>query len=280
MKITFPECQFDLTIEEYLILLDRETSTQMKRPLPYPSSEEREIPEPPVFKFPPEDEEPEPEPKPNPEENETLPAIIQYAIRRFFEFQEKRLFIESELTEQSRQRIINCENTLEEAINGEDTLSVKCALEGLDEAWNQAERIVPLSGESPSPEQPKYKPGGIVNDQANAMPKSGEAMVKKEDLPPVPNKAKLKAKPKAKPKARPKRCKKVDVLFNGKWIAFDSVSAAAAQIGCKQNSISTVLKKGGTVHGYEVRYHNEELDNILAEIEASNRKPYEATPRP
>lgn len=182
MKITFPECQFDLTIEEYLILLDRETkgytmtmkfplpgekaevSAHVPAPIPYPSQEEPErIPEPPVFKFPPEDEEPEPEPKPNPEENETLPPIISHAMLRLLEFQGKRQSIEYKLTKQSRQRIVDCENTLEEAIafydNEGDTIRVKCALESLDEAWIQAIIIEPISGENPKPEQPQHEPG-------------------------------------------------------------------------------------------------------------------------
>ena len=42
--------------------------------------------------------------------------------------------MEDKLTEQSRQRIVDCENTLEEVINGDDIDSTKAALAGLDEA--------------------------------------------------------------------------------------------------------------------------------------------------
>ena len=83
-------------------------------------------------------------------------------------------------------------------------------------------------------------------------------------------------KPKGKRGKRGNAPKKVDVrLSNGEWFTFDSVSAAAESIGGKPNGLSTALKNGAKFHGREVRWNNPELDACLAEIEQSNKTPYQ-----
>ena len=85
-----------------------------------------------------------------------------------------------------------------------------------------------------------------------------------------------KQKPKGKNGKKGNKPKKVDVrLDNGEWFTFDSVSAAAESIGGKSNGLSTALKNGTMFHGREVRWTNPELDAALAEIDKSNKIPYQ-----
>lgn len=78
--------------------------------------------------------------------------------------------------------------------------------------------------------------------------------------------------------------RKVDVMVDGDWHIFDSVSEAARFIGAGQNNLSACLQAGREVYrGYKVRYHisdnqdNPELDACLAEIDKSNKTPYQPT---
>lgn len=156
MKITYPECQIDITAEEVITLIDHfktevttnvthsidpgviiNTDDEMPEPKPYPKTDETISPD-------------------TPEDDASFPA----AIRRFFESEEKRQLMEDKLTEQSRQRIVDCENTLEDAINGGDAESVKSALAGLEEAWHQAEQEIVPTVPAPKPKakgRPKRK---------------------------------------------------------------------------------------------------------------------------
>ena len=222
MKITYPECQIDITAEEVITLIDHfktevthsidpgviiNTDDEMPDPKPYPTPDET------ISHDTPEDD-----------------AIFSAAMRRFFESEEKRQLMEDKLTEQSRQRIVDCENTLEDAVNGGDAESVKSALAGLEEAWYQAEQ---------------------------------------EIVPTVPA-------PKPKAKGRPKR-KKVDVKFETGWKTFASVSEAAKAIGVNYKTFYYNLTNGQTCNNHQIRFHSD-IDDVMAEIEASNKKPYQPTP--
>ena len=226
MKITYPECQIDITAEEVITLIDHfktkvttnvthtidpgviiNTDDEMPEPKPYPKPDETISPE-------------------TPEDD----AIFSAAMRRFFESEEKRQLMEDKLTEKGNQYIVACENTLEDAVNGGNAESVKSALAGLDEAWYQAEQ---------------------------------------EIVPTMPA-------PKPKAKGRPKR-KKVDVMFETGWKTFASVSEAAKAIGVNYKTFYHNLTNGQTCKKHQIRFHSH-IDDVMAEIEERNRKPYQTTP--
>lgn len=171
-----------------------------------------------------EKEDPQPEPKPYPQSGETVipntaevETFLSSAIRRFFESQEKRLMMEDKLTEQSRQRIVDYENTLEEVINGDDIDSTKAVLAGLDEAWLHAENEIP---NEPAP--------------AESTKERNHDSTKKK---------KASTKP-----------KKVDILFENGWKTFNSISQAAKAIDARLNHLSHALLNGKTCNGHQVRY--------------------------
>ena len=226
MKITYPECQIDITAEEVIKLIDHfktevttnatpsidpdviiNTDDEMPEPKPYPTPDETISPD-------------------TPEDD----AIFSAGARRFFESEEKRQLMEDKLTEKGKQYIVACENTLEDAVNGDDAESVKSALAGLEDAWHQAEQ---------------------------------------EIVPTVPA-------PKPKAKGRPKR-KKVDVKFETGWKTFASASEAAKAIGVKYKTFYHNLTNGQPCKEHQIRFHSE-MDDIMAEIKASNKKPYQPTP--
>lgn len=226
MKITYPECQIEITAEEVITLIDHFKTEVTTNVTPFID---------PGVIINTDDEMPEPKPYPTPDEtiSPDTPeddAIFSAGARRFFESEEKRQLMEDKLTKQGLQRIVDCENTLEEAVNGGDAESVKSALAGLDEAWYQAEQ---------------------------------------EIVPTVPA-------PKPKAKGRPKR-KKVDVKFETGWKTFASASEAAKAIGVKYKTFYHNLTNGQPCKKHQIRFHSE-MDDIMAEIEASNKKPYQPTP--
>lgn len=156
MKITYPECQIDITAEEVITLIDHfkiEVTSDIE-----PSIDPDVI----INK---DDEIPEPRPYPNPDETiSPIPpegdAIFSAAARRFFESEEKRLLMEDKLTEKGKQYIVACENTLEEAINGGSAVSVNAALSGLEDAWCLAEQEIVPTMPAPKPKakgRPKRK---------------------------------------------------------------------------------------------------------------------------
>ncbi len=226
MITTYPECQVEITADEFITVIDHfmtkvtcntaptfepggivGTGDDMPEPKPYPEAGEKIIPSTSEDKI-----------------------FLSSAMRRFFESEEKRQWMEDKLTEQSRQRIVDCENTLEDAVNGDNAESVKSALAGLEEAWYQAEM---------------------------------------ESRPTMPA-------PKPKAKGRPKR-KKVDVKFETGWKTFASASEAAKEIGVKYKTFYHNLTNGKPCKKHQIRFHSE-MDDIMAEIEASNKKPYQPTP--
>lgn len=153
MKITYPECQIDITAEEVITLIDHfkievtcdidpsidrdaiiNTDDEMPEPKPYPAPDETISPD-------------------TPEDD----AIFSDGARRFFESEEKRQLMEEKLTEKCKQYIVACENTLKDAINGDNADGVTAALTALEEAWEEAwqhaEQIIPTK---PAP-KPKAK---------------------------------------------------------------------------------------------------------------------------
>ncbi len=72
--------------------------------------------------------------------------------------------------------------------------------------------------------------------------------------------------------------RKVDVQAeDGSWSTFDTVTLAAFHLGVTAATVSLACRKERKVKGHAVRYHND-TDEIMAEIEASNKKPYQPTP--
>ena len=72
-----------------------------------------------------------------------------------------------------------------------------------------------------------------------------------------------------------KASRPVDVLMDDGWVTFDSASKAAKALGVSSAWLGKSLKLGKTCNGHHVRYANPELDAVLSEIEANNKKPYE-----
>ena len=72
--------------------------------------------------------------------------------------------------------------------------------------------------------------------------------------------------------------RKVDVQAeDGTWTTFDTVTEAASHLGVKAPSVSLACRNEKKVKGHAVRYHSD-MDDFMAEIEASNKKPYQPTP--
>ena len=87
----------------------------------------------------------------------------------------------------------------------------------------------------------------------------------------IPKECKNESTKKKKASGKPK---KVDILFTTGWKTFDSVSEAAKSIGINYKTFYSNLTHGKPCNGHQVRYHSE-MDDIMAEINESNRKPYE-----
>lgn len=210
MKITYPECQVEITAEEFITVIDHfmtkvtcnteptfepggiiSTDDDMPEPKPYPEAGEKVIPS-----------------------TSEDGVFLSSAMRRFFESEEKRQQMEDKLTEKSRQRIVDCENTLEEVINGGDTQSITGALAGLEDAWLNAE-TKPVETPEPAPTESKKEPA---------------------------------------PTKRKTNSKKVQVLFENGWKTFSSISQAAKAIDARLNHLSHALLNGKTCNGHQVRY--------------------------
>lgn len=69
----------------------------------------------------------------------------------------------------------------------------------------------------------------------------------------------------------------VDVRREGEteWKTFPSISAAAKGIGCYCVGLSKALMSGKNIKGFEVRYNNDKLDEVLEEIEKNGKEPYQ-----
>ena len=71
--------------------------------------------------------------------------------------------------------------------------------------------------------------------------------------------------------------KPVDIRREGEaeWMTFPSISAAAKEIGCYCIGLSKALMSGKNIKGFEVRYNNDKLDEVLEEIEKKGKEPYQ-----
>lgn len=126
---------------------------------------------------------------------------------------------------------------------------------------------------------PTFEPGGIIGDGERSPIREG---VRPGGLPAAVQEA-LKhphvvSKKEAKKKKSSGKPKKVDVLFETGWKTFGSLTEAAKAIDARMNHLSHAMLTGKTCNGHQVRYSNPELDAALAEIEESKKKPYQPTP--
>ncbi len=119
---------------------------------------------------------------------------------------------------------------------------------------------------------PTYEPGGFVGNGESQV--EGEEVVQKHTMPEPVKKAVAKAKSKEK---KTRRGEKIDILFGEEWKTFDSTSEAAKAIGVNYKTFYAALSEGRPIKGHLLRYHNP-MDEIMAEIDASNKKRYEPTP--
>lgn len=117
-----------------------------------------------------------------------------------------------------------------------------------------------------------YEPGGIVGNGESQV--EGEKVVQKHTMPEPVKKAVAKEKPKKK---KTRRGEKIDVLFGEKWKTFDNTTEAAKALGVNYKTFYAALSEGRPIKGHLLRYHNP-MDEIMAEIDASNKKRYEPTP--
>lgn len=79
-------------------------------------------------------------PEEEPQAKENAEAVIEEAKKILNESTEALRESEGEITEESVQRIIACQNTLEEVIDGGCIVNIEAATEGLKQAWGHAER--------------------------------------------------------------------------------------------------------------------------------------------
>ncbi|MBQ8958085.1 MAG: hypothetical protein IJ057_06240 [Bacteroidales bacterium] len=138
----------------------------------------------------------------------------------------------------------------------------------------KGEGIVPLIQKEPIPE---FESGGIVPENPDdGCLVEGETVKEGASLP-KPVKDALEEK---QPQ-RPRKPKQVDVLAEDGWLTFDSQGKAAKFLGVAPSWLSKSLELGKTCNGHHVRYTpNPELDACLAEVEESNKKPYEPSRKP
>ena len=169
---------------------------------------------------------------------------------------------------------------LEETLKG----SIKKINEQMLAATDPARRgagLVPHIKEDPEPvpypqdeedPAPTYEPGGIVGNGESQV--EGEKVVQMHTMPEPVKKAAAKEKPKKK---KTRRSEKIDVLFGEKWKTFDNTTEAAKALGVNYKTFYAALSEGRPIKGHLLRYHNP-MDEIMAEIDASNKKRYEPTP--
>lgn len=169
---------------------------------------------------------------------------------------------------------------LEETLKG----SIKKINEQMLAATDPARRgagLVPHIKEDPEPvpypqdeeaPAPTYEPGGIVGNGESQV--EGEKVMQMHTMPEPVKKAVAKEKPKKK---KTHRGKQIDVLFGEEWKTFASASEAAKAIGVKYKTFYHNLTTGQPCKKHQIRFHSE-MDDIMAEIDASNKKPYQPTP--
>ena len=120
---------------------------------------------------------------------------------------------------------------------------------------------------------PTFEPGGIIGE-GESEPEGEKVIRMSKEM----KKAIVEKTPYVGRKKPSGKAKKVDVLFETGWKTFGSLTAAAKAIDARLNHLSHALMTGKTCNGHHVRYSNPELDAALAEIEEGKKKPYQPTP--
>ena len=115
-------------------------------------------------------------------------------------------------------------------------------------------------------------------EEAEAQGKLPEELtqveIPKEENTPVeiPIERKNESTKKKKASSKPQ---KVEILFETGWKTFDSVSEAAEALGVNYKTFYHNLTHGKPCKKHQVRYANPELDASLAEIKERDRQPYQ-----
>lgn len=116
----------------------------------------------------------------------------------------------------------------------------------------------------------------LKNDEIEkANTESGEDLNETTEQSPADNEETKRQKGNHSTAARTPR--PVDVRREGEteWKTFPSISAAAKGIGCYCVGLSKALMSGKNIKGFEVRYNNDKLDEVLEEIEKNGKEPYQ-----
>lgn len=72
--------------------------------------------------------------------------------------------------------------------------------------------------------------------------------------------------------------RKVDVqAADGSWTTFDTVTQAVSHLGVKAATMSLACRNEKKVKGHAVRYHSD-MDDTMKESKESDKKPYQTTP--
>ena len=285
MKITYPECQIEISTDEIIDLMDHfvERTKSRKHENPKEPDNHEEDPAP-TFEpggFVPDDGQPAPNPYPNLTDHEAI-------IPRDTGFQD---LIMQGLKEAEAQ------GKLPEVIpTDESTSSSKD--DSMKEEGTPAESTRPRKAHrrmNPDNESKKvdvlfddygWKTFNSVSEAAKAIDARvnhlNHALLNDKTCNGhhvryhAPDPAPGMELPPAKRPAYSAR--KVDVqAADGSWTTFDTVTAAASHLGVKAAAMSLACRNEKKVKGYAVRYHSD-MDNIMNEIKESDKKPYQTTP--
>lgn len=168
------------------------------------------------------------------------------------------------------------EITAEELITVMDRLCLFGAgarlVQEIESYKQQKEDPAPVPYPQEEEHAPTYEPGGIIGNGESQV--EGEKVMQMHTMPESVKKVIAKAKPKKK---KTRRGEKIDVLFGEKWKTFDNTTEAAKALGVNYKTFYAALSEGRPIKGHLLRYHNP-MDEIMAEIDASNKKRYEPTP--
>lgn len=245
MKITYPECQIELTAEELIVLMGRinlyEAGARLVQLIESYKLDADENPG------------QQPEPVSYPKEEEPAP-------------------VESKKKTPKRKPADNPKKVDVLFESGWTTFnSVSAAAKAIDARINHLNHAL-LNGKTCNgypvrytEDAPTFEPGGIIGPETE-QPASGETVTDGHDLPHKIN------------NTAGRGSRKVDVqMKDGNWVTYDTIKDVAAMLGVTSSHICTSIRKEKPVKGHAVRYH-EEMDDIMAEIAASNKKPYQTTP--
>lgn len=282
MKITYPECQIEISTEEIIDLLDHfvERTKSRKHENPKEPDNHEEDPAPtfePGGIISTDDDMPEPKPYPNLTDHEAI-------IPRGTGFQD---FIMQGLKEAEAQ------GKLPEVKIPTEEEPAPVPVEIPIERKNESAKTSPKKKASSKPQKVDvlfddygWKTFNSVSEAAKAIDARvnhiNHALLNDKTCNGhhvryhAPNPAPGMELPPAKRPAYSAR--KVDVqAADGSWTTFDTVTEAASHIGVKAAAMSLACRNEKKVKGYAVRYHSD-MDNIMKEIKESDKKPYQTTP--